>query len=69
MQTVHDYLTVAQEALQQYRQEVASGQFPGARYSPYSLPESELKLLVESLRDKGAHDAAQAVEQAARDVA
>ncbi len=54
-----------QAALQEYRDEVVSGGFPSARFSPYRIPQQELGVLVDALRRQGAHAAAQAVEKAA----
>jgi hypothetical protein len=54
--------TVIQEALQQYRDEVASRQFPSSRFSPYKIPGGEVATLVEELKQRGMAHVAEAVE-------
>jgi len=57
---------VIQSALAQYRQDVEDGSFPSQQYSPYKIPEGELELLVQHLQESGMHEAANAVQQAAK---
>jgi len=54
-----------QVALQQYREEVTSRQFPSPQYTPYRIPKQEVDLLATALRKRGSEAAAQAVEEAA----
>ncbi|GLC54907.1 3-methyl-2-oxobutanoate hydroxymethyltransferase 1, mitochondrial [Pleodorina starrii] len=52
-------------ALQQYRREVEERTFPGPRYSPYVISNSEVELLAGALRSRGLEAAADAaVEEA-----
>ncbi|WIA10720.1 hypothetical protein OEZ85_010894 [Tetradesmus obliquus] len=57
--------TIIQQALVQYRQEVADGLFPGQQYSPYSIQQQEVDLLVKELESSGMRDCAAAVSEAA----
>ena len=54
---------IIQGALQQYRDDVAAGQFPGRQYSPYKIPPAEVDALVGELKQRGMAGVAQAVEE------
>jgi 3-methyl-2-oxobutanoate hydroxymethyltransferase len=54
-----------QDALGRYRDEVASGAFPGRAFSPYALPGSEAGALAERLREQGDGELADVVAAAA----
>lgn len=54
-----------QQALSQYREEVAAGQFPTPAFSPYRIPEQEVNNLCVELRARGLGDVASAVEEEA----
>jgi 3-methyl-2-oxobutanoate hydroxymethyltransferase len=56
---------IIQQALVQYRQEVADGLFPGQQYSPYSIQQQEVDVLVQELQASGMGDCAAAVSEAA----
>jgi len=56
---------VIQEALQQYREDVATRSFPSYKFSPYRIPESEVLSLSSELRARGLADVANAVEEEA----
>jgi 3-methyl-2-oxobutanoate hydroxymethyltransferase len=53
-----------QEALGQYRAEVAAGEFPGEKYSPYKMGEGQVAELELGLRREGLGEAADAVAEA-----
>lgn len=52
-------------ALQEYRDDVASGAFPGPRYSPYKIAPEESAALAAALREEGLAEAAEAAEAGA----
>jgi hypothetical protein len=54
---------IIQGALQQYREDVSAGHFPGRQYSPYKIPPAEVEALVGELRQRGMAQVAHAVEQ------
>lgn len=54
-----------QQALGQYKQDVANGSFPGQQYSPYTIQAAEVAALVKQLNDSGMFDCAHAVREAA----
>ncbi|GFR46950.1 hypothetical protein Agub_g8599 [Astrephomene gubernaculifera] len=56
-------------ALQRYRQEVEERVFPGPQYSPYRMPEQEVRSLAEALRGRGLGAAAEAVLEEAEKLA
>ena len=53
--------TVIQDALSQYKAEVASAAFPGDKFSPYKISDAEVETLLRELEEQGLHHAAQAV--------
>ena len=57
--------TRLQAALQQYREEVTSRQFPSPKHTPYRIPPPEVAILAAALRERGSPEAAKAVEDAA----
>mmetsp|Transcript_12360 Transcript_12360/g.31617 ORF Transcript_12360/g.31617 Transcript_12360/m.31617 type:complete len:410 (-) Transcript_12360:326-1555(-) len=50
-----------QAALQDFRDEVTSGEFPGQQYSPYKIPEHEAEEFAKLLEGAGLSDAAAAI--------
>lgn len=44
---------VIQEALSAYREDVQSGNFPSAQFSPYKIEERELELFEKELENRG----------------
>lgn len=55
------------EALQQYKEDVESGSFPGPDFSPYEMCEEELDKLTTGLIDRGLHAAVDSVASASSD--
>jgi 3-methyl-2-oxobutanoate hydroxymethyltransferase len=53
---------IIQAALQEYRDEVSSGQFPGPAHSPYKIADREVEEMERMLRDEGFDSAADAIE-------
>ena len=61
---------VIQEALTQYREEVASKAFPSPLHTPYRIDEEQTSAFLEALEKRGLHEAAEAAQAAAvQDVA
>lgn len=52
------------EALQQYKDDVEAGVFPGPHFSPYKMSREELDKLAADLRSQNLHDAASSVAHA-----
>ena len=59
---------VIQEALVAFREDVTSGGFPSAAFSPYKISDAQRQELVQRLQDEGLMDAAAAVNMASRPV-
>ena len=55
------------EALQQYKEDVESGSFPGPDFSPYKMSAEELHKLTTGLIDRGLHAAVDSVVSASSD--
>jgi 3-methyl-2-oxobutanoate hydroxymethyltransferase len=58
---------VINEALQQYREDVQSGVFPGPDFSPYKMSQEELDKFSAGLASKGLDAAASGVADASDD--
>ena len=59
---------VVQSALQQYKAEVSSGEFPSQQHSPYKLSETETADLLRNLHDQGYVNGSSAVEERCKDL-
>ena len=59
---------VVQSALQQYKAEVSSGEFPSQLHSPYKLSETETAELMRALHDEGYMKGSAAIEEMCKDV-
>lgn len=59
---------VIQEALVAFREDVTSGGFPSAAFSPYKISDAQRQELVQRLQDEGLVDAAAAMNMASRPV-
>lgn len=59
---------VVQSALQQYKAEVSSGEFPSSKYSPYKLSDTETVDLVRTLHDQGYVNGSSVVLDRCKDV-
>lgn len=58
---------VVNEALQQYKEDVEAGVFPGPQFSPYKMSQQELDKLAENLSRRNLHAAASSVVDASGD--
>lgn len=61
-------LQVIQEALVAFREDVTSGGFPSAAFSPYKMSDDERQDFVQRLQEEGLAEAAEAVKTAVRAV-